>query len=124
MANKVTREQVMAILKEFMERETGSGVDTAWETEESRYGVWLHNSYHCMDSGGGYCGWANFSLFFRWDEPLRDGKLHFTGKGSAYLNKKLGLREPLEQRFIESLSDICAMKGLQYLYKPVQEVAS
>lgn len=112
---KTERKQMMEVLAKLQERFTGSGVDHKWRQEETRYGVWLYNSYHAIDNGS-YAGWADFALFFRWDEPLIEFKLHFIGKSAAYLNKKHDLRSYLTDTANWILEDCCKGQDVQKLY--------
>lgn len=99
--------EMLKVLEEFQVYCHGAGINQRWSYRESRYGVWLSNSYQVMNEHGAYCGWADFSLFFKWNEPLIPFKLQFNGKGAAYLNRKYALREMLEDRVRSVLESTC-----------------
>ena len=73
----------------------GSGIDADWTADKARGTIVCHNSYHCMDEMGGYCGWADFSI--RWTPGQeKDFRLMFHGRDSQYLNTRYQLRDYLE----------------------------
>lgn len=71
--------------------------------QTSRYGVWVYLCYWCVEDKEH----ATYKLFFRWDEPLNQFKLHFIGHRSAYLNRKHALRELLEEVINSYLETVC-----------------
>ncbi len=82
----------------------GSGIDCKWEFDYQRNGkVIARNSYHCMDDGGSYCGYADFTLKFSMYKALTAFELEFNGKDSQYLNRKYMLRDYLEDSIYHSL---------------------
>jgi len=82
----------------------GSGIDCDWHIEKAKSGkIVAHNSYHCMDDMGGYCGYADFSI--RWTPGQeKDFRLMFHGREAQYLNTKYMLRDYLEDTFYHALT--------------------
>jgi hypothetical protein len=74
----------------------GSGIDSYWYMSDMKNGkVKVSNSYHCMNDGGYYDGYADFTIIVDRRSPL-DFKLQFNGDTAQYKNRKYLLRECLE----------------------------
>lgn len=97
-------ERRLQLLK-ITEKLHGSGIDAKWLIDDTSQGMWLKNSFHCMDQHGYYCGWADFSYFFAWNSKLTDFRLRFHGPQAHYLARKHDLRPYLEDSMVHFLPD-------------------
>jgi hypothetical protein len=74
----------------------------------SRYGYWGTSTLKVLDSETGeFAGYADFSFYFPWDEPLNKFNLMFHGSHSQYLNKKHALKECLTERALTAIRQVC-----------------
>lgn len=99
------KQERMSILEKISKVLHGSGIDQTWRFDETSQGIWMKNSFHCMDDHGGYCGWADFSFFFPWSEKLIEFTLRFHGPRAQYLARRRDLRGYLEDSLVYHLPD-------------------
>ena len=90
---------LIAIIKESLPQ--GAGICN-WIFDVGKKNVIFTNSYHCMNNGGFYDGYAVFSVTVPLTK-IYDFKLHFHGKKAQYLSKKYNLRTYLEDEIYYSL---------------------
>ena len=81
----------------------GSGIDCKWEFVWLKNGkVKAKNSFHCMNDGGYYDGYADFTVILH--SPFMDHQnfdLVFNGRYGQYKNKQYMLRDYLEDTLYE-----------------------
>lgn len=118
MANKQYKDIVRKALAEFIRRlniQYSPNLHALWFQEETRYGVTI-TSKVAVPAEDKFC-WADFSLYFGWDSPLIQYKLHLNGKASHLLNRRHGIRDDLELQVNEALEYTCCIElGLLALY--------
>lgn len=102
---KQEKAERLVVLAGIAKKLHGSGIDKDWVLDATTQGIWMRNSFHCMDQHGSYCGWADFSYFFPWNEKLVEFDLRFHGPASHYLNRKCMLRDYLEDSLVHFLPD-------------------
>lgn len=49
----------------------GSGIDSTWHIEILPNRIDCHNSFHCMNENGFYCGWIDFTLSLKPNNELK-----------------------------------------------------
>ena len=82
----------------------GSGIDCRWQFDYQNNGkIKATNAFHCMNEGGYYCGYADFTLTVDLDKPA-DFRLVFNGSESHRLNSKYTLKDYLEETFHYALT--------------------
>ena len=82
----------------------GSGINSQWIITDRGSYLKCENSFHAMNDGGYYVGYAYFSVIIPMKDPL-SFRLHFHGGYSQYINRFYGLRDYLEDTIYYHLSE-------------------
>lgn len=87
----------------------GSGINGKWEFEWLKNGnVKAKNSFHCMNDGGYYDGYAEFTVIIP-PQDHTDFHLVFNGRQGQNKNRQYMLRDYLESTLYEALKDQTAL---------------
>jgi hypothetical protein len=87
------KQKIQSLADYLIDSVHGSGIDRDWKLSQSKNYLNLHNSFHCMDEQGFYCGWQDFTVKLPLNGLVNDFKLIFNG--TQYLGIKHGLKEYL-----------------------------
>ena len=82
----------------------GSGIDYDWELEERGKYIYAKNAYHYMNEDGFYDGILPFTIRFP-KNKMSNFELHFhVNSAGRYRVNKGGVREYIEERVSDSVS--------------------
>jgi len=104
MANKQFKDIMLKAISEFIKQlniQYSPCLHPLWFQSETRYGVTVSSKVKVEDK------WADFSVYFSFDAPMIDYRLHLNGKSAHLLNRKHDVREALELQVNEALEYVC-----------------
>lgn len=125
MATHSFKTNVMPVFQAALQKMRGKDTPRAFDisNRSSKYGVWARNTLEVLDSETGtFAGYAEFSVYYRWEDAMIKANIMFHGSYSQYLARRHGIKVVLEERWAAAIGELYQAKTFGYLGEPIKKL--